>query len=150
MAKKIYSDSIQITTPNLSLEIDKNTGRVSATSSYSGNTKNCSASASFIAYTVGSYSTTTTASVDNNCILVNANLTTLTLPTSPPNGLFLIIRKTNNTSFLDTTTISGTPSSIKMMFTSTSVSTPTPVTSFTMVSNGAYMFVHYNGTWYGL
>jgi hypothetical protein len=141
MAKKTYSDSIQITTPNLSLEIDKTTGRLSAT---------CSASASFIAYTVGSYSTTTTASVDNNCILVNANSTTLTLPTSPPNGLFLIIRKTNSVSADQTTTISGTPSSIKMMFTGSSISTPTPVTSFKMTSNGSYMFVHYNGTWYGL
>jgi hypothetical protein len=151
MSRKIYSDSILIDTPNLGLTIDETTGRISSTSS---------ASMSYIAYTIGSYSTTQTATASNNIILVNANSMTLTLPASPPNGLLLIIRKTNNVTGSPpsetSTTISAGSNNIRLVFKTfddssySTLATADPVTSFNCLSNGAYMFVYYDGTWYGL
>ena len=150
MSRKIYSDSILIDTPNLGLTIDETTGRISSTSS---------ASMSYIAYTIGSYPTTQTATASNNIILVNANSITLTLPASPPNGLLLIIRKTNNISGSPpsetSTTISSGSNNIRLVFTTDSgtyktLATADPITTFNCTSNGAYMLVYNNGTWHGL
>lgn len=158
MANKIYSDSIEISTDFITLNLDESTGRLSCI---------YPASMSSINYTVASYSTTISmspVSIDNNCIITQGSPRTLTLPSSVPDGYFLIIRKTDNiagtvpdqTSTIITTL--GTPNSILPVFTLNtsgviginSNANGGTYSSISMQPYGSFMFVFYQGIWYGI